>query len=280
MPTIRDFKRDGNRARYFVYDDRGNELSQVERDISAEIAEAKRRKTSLVAEVAKFHGAKAEVIAPVVTTPIPEGEEAPVVHEHWHAEFDEVANHEHKELVDATKLVAQGVVELDKKLGEHHHTGAYAAQSHLHLHLEESIVQSQEHASRIGLEVAKVAERLTEHKHPLEDHTHELAAHNHPELQEIKDRFDALLLIVEGLATRLEAVEAKPEYAALDHGHEAVAHEHEQVLVEHEHPQYVLEAAPVKTRARKVPADHSHSYVTMLADGLWHCACGATRRPN
>lgn len=87
-------EREGSWVRYFVYDDRGNELRQVARDCSAEIAKASRQHKALVEALAEAEGGKlakaqgVRVIAPVPT--------APVVSDHTHEEFAyPVKDHEH-----------------------------------------------------------------------------------------------------------------------------------------------------------------------------------------
>ena len=52
---IKIVNREGTHARYFVYDDAGREIAQVDRDISREIAEAKRKHVSLVSVLAAKH---------------------------------------------------------------------------------------------------------------------------------------------------------------------------------------------------------------------------------
>ena len=52
---IKIVNREGTHARYFVYDDAGRELAQVDRDISREITEAKRKHVSLVSILAAKH---------------------------------------------------------------------------------------------------------------------------------------------------------------------------------------------------------------------------------
>lgn len=45
--TVKILQREGSYARFFVYDGAGRELYQTHRDVSKEMAEAKRKRTSL-----------------------------------------------------------------------------------------------------------------------------------------------------------------------------------------------------------------------------------------
>ena len=47
MITVKIVERQGAHARWFTYDDGGREIRQTDRDVPAEVAEAKRRHISL-----------------------------------------------------------------------------------------------------------------------------------------------------------------------------------------------------------------------------------------
>ena len=94
--------RTGTHARYFVYADSGDELRQVSRDISEDLAEARRKRVSLISIILRKEAAQEgqeiilrsleEVSVPSAPIP-PHGHD---VADHEHPEYSTIQEHEHE----------------------------------------------------------------------------------------------------------------------------------------------------------------------------------------
>lgn len=202
--------REGSQARYFVYGDDGAELKQVHREITADIAQARRQKRSLAAVIAESEGIEQPAsVLPTATAPSRKG--SLIALEHTHAEFSDVAEHAHPEY-------------------EHGH-------EHTHNDLESLL-------SNLAQKDAGLADALEALGRLLEAHRHPAAVHPHPDLEA---QLDALTTALgrsvkhehhhehpphshEDLAERLGKIEQRLNLLSLEiksHPHPFIKHEHD-----------------------------------------------------
>ena len=279
-------ERIGAMVRYFVFDDDGSELRQVNRDASEEIAEARERRKSLIQILAEREGIIApkqseslSAAAPVALSPdththvefdqyltgMPDHEHPLEGHEHPHAHDEiphlvrQLGEHEHE-------LPAHGHAAIDARLGDFagqltafgEHT--HAPHEHPHDHKAE-FSAFYERLTALWDEMQATLQRLNDHEHaaylraeePVRPHRHEgyeLVGHEH----ETPDH---------------EHEVPAHSHDMRNHTHPVVAHEHP--YSPHAHPEIVgLFAAP--GRVQEVEDAHIHRFDLMEADGKgWKC---------
>ena len=294
--TIRD--RQGKMVRYVVYDDDGHFLKSAHRDVSEEIAEAKRRKVSLVKVLAERERVKLAGPPPDAQE-IPVLADAPVAADHTHEEFRQpVQEHDHSHRHDLPghehdlpphkhehshpliphahdleehghgllgtrlELIERGLeTALNRDLTDHEHE-----HSHPHKHEEEyqtlalGLVDLRRELAELR-QLAEARPPVPDHEHPLVIHRHEAVDHSHP------------------LMAHQHDVSAHSHEAVLpEHNHDVPPHEHP--LSDHSHPEIVGLFSPEKLRegAKKLEG-HLHHFDTMRDDGLgWVCGdCGLAK---
>lgn len=264
-------------GRYFILEN-GVQVSQV--SLGPELltklkAEAREKKIALIEVIRRREGVRDKEGVPIIQadpeTPLvlalTEGETAAqaTVPPHQHEEHEHEP-HEHPPHGHDDKANTEEITKLRGDLLGHGHDD-YAGKIHGHKHLEDSVVHAQESTTRLGIEVAKVAESIATHDHELVQHGHKgYADENH------EHDLAALLSRIAGLDTALAA--------AL----ERITYLEQEPLPEHDHDNYAPHAhshdeeAKVTGRRRNAPA-HEHVWDTKAGkDNRWRCGiCGAVK---
>ena len=251
-------------ARYVVYADDGAELKQVSRDVSEEIAEARKRRKPLLDVLAerenitrpRRQNESLTAVGPVVLSP----------DEHTHAEFGdflrgmpdhehglEQHNHPHSH-DDLTALRThfntheQGqhddLVEIQKQLGTHSH-GEKADIVHEHVGLTQRVENAE--TLLTGLRDRPVQQ----HDHP----------HNHDEFEGYEGQIKAIWTAISEIRRALEG-----------HTHVWPVHAHEPV--KHEHAEYSdaldahVTATGLKTNARILSREEVAGKTRLIVEEL------------
>ncbi|MGD9827086.1 MAG: hypothetical protein AB7E70_20400 [Hyphomicrobiaceae bacterium] len=221
-------ERDGTHLRYFLYDDAGNELRQVNRDCAREIEIASKQKRSLADVLLERESG--ERTKKQRRTALAPDRAAPVATNHTHEEFGwPVAEHEHPDL---------------------------APREHEHPHSHDEIGDVDTKVTLLSNHVGETFKRLQGN---LDGHGHfELARlnHGHPDLDAHLIQLDRLLRalqaapapehthpelvtlsVLQALVDRVTALEAETRalHGLLNgHGHPLPEHTHEGIA--HDHP--------------------------------------------
>lgn len=243
---IRDLTRDGDRLHYFLDDDRGNEVRQVEGEFPEIIAEAKRRRKGIE-----------DVLAESLLVQVGKPDSRPIV-----VVQHEVGEHHHDERY-LIGLPDHGHADIDSRLAEHGHSDLEARLGRLSEEARalEAGRQDLEHGMADALTAIEREHKA--HRHPESAPTGHQHPHGHEELEQalhsLGSSFTALSMRLDEIASGLSAEVAAAVKQLTVHGHPELVHGHEHQhdylskLPEHPHPAYAEALAEHEAKsARKV----------------------------
>ena len=262
-------ERDGDRARYRVFDGDGREVSTTHRDVSMEIAEARRRKLGLVAILAEREGITLDRAKPVAV--IPRLPDAPVAADHTHEEFAEApepeAPHEHADVDAGFKRLETLLDHVLGRVQSLEQSRLISEKTEIHWDNHETefgtLTEGIERVRRlvVGLTgiVAALGEDLDKHKTERNPHKHE---HEHGHDFEFKAQSDRMDLVLrehdDFMAKYIDPAPAleslRSAFAGLEGAvHKRLADQRSEPPLPHSH---ALEEVP-----HEHPAEHVHYWV-------------------
>ena len=123
---------------------------------------------------------------------------------HTHREFSfPLETHEHEHSHEETATLTANLREFQEQFKTHGHKG-FAYEQHEHRALEESIVRSQADTARLGIELSRAVERLSEQANAAS----EQAAHAHPGMARQED-IDSLKVAVQSLLDSVNSIQVE-----------------------------------------------------------------------
>lgn len=262
MREVKELTVKGNLAHYVVLED-GVEVRQVDRDVSAEQAEARQKHEALQNVLERYENA-------VITEPpddhlelaVSELADAlkplPLLQEKMAAVEGSLQSLWEREAHDVTSLTARLTKAAEHAEDRDAHKEPEDVQPIIHA-LRQEIMEMRGLLSRLSMDVGSVAERLTSHPH-----NYAGLKHPHAEFEEIATLKEQARINAENIATVARGYSTLEERLRQVESHN---HDERYALQAHPHSQYEMKGHKHEEKP------HVHEATTRKTDG-WYCICG------